>query len=190
MIVIDRFMLQATIDISYIRKVMHSSIDYPAYARKRPNISWVRVMTMTALSWSVALCEESNGCCRESVGNLTLSLIKLLNNQFSCRKVEIRWRPCDVVIMPCISLWTESLLIQIKAWCLCRPPHDDVIKWKHFPRYWLIVWGIHRWPVNSPHKGQWRGALMFTLICAWTNCWVNNPYDGDLGAIALIMTSL
>ena len=25
---------------------------------------------------------------------------------------------------------------------------------------------IHRWPVNSPHKGQWRGALMFSLICA------------------------
>ena len=30
----------------------------------------------------------------------------------------------------------------------------------------------HRW--NSPHKGQWRGALMLSLICAWTNGWVNN----------------
>ena len=53
-----------------------------------------------------------------------------------------------------------------------RPPsnlnigHGDVIKWKHFPRYWPFVWGIHRSPVNSPHKGQWRGALMFSLICA------------------------
>ena len=43
---------------------------------------------------------------------------------------------------------------------------DDVIKWKHFPRYWPFVRGIHRSPVNSPHKGQWRGALMFSLICA------------------------
>ena len=43
--------------------------------------------------------------------------------------------------------------------------HDDVIKWKHIPRYWPFVWGIHRSPVNSPHKGQWRGALMFSLIC-------------------------
>ena len=41
--------------------------------------------------------------------------------------------------------------------------HDDVIKWKHFPRYWPIVWGIHRSPVNSPHKCQWRGASMFSL---------------------------
>ena len=39
--------------------------------------------------------------------------------------------------------------------------HDDVIKWKHFPRYWPFVRGIHRFPVNSPHKDQWREALVF-----------------------------
>ena len=33
---------------------------------------------------------------------------------------------------------------------------------------------------NSPHKGQWRGALMFSLICAWMNGWVNNREAGDL----------
>ena len=33
---------------------------------------------------------------------------------------------------------------------------------------------------NSPHKGQWRGALMFSLICAWINGWVNNREAGDL----------
>ena len=47
--------------------------------------------------------------------------------------------------------------------------HSDVIKWKHFPRYWLFVRGIHRSPVNSPDKGQWRGALMFSMICVWIN---------------------
>ena len=40
--------------------------------------------------------------------------------------------------------------------------------------------GIHRSPVNSPHKGQWRGALMFSLICVWINGWVNNSEAGDL----------
>ena len=35
-------------------------------------------------------------------------------------------------------------------------------------------------PVNSPHKGQWRGTLMFSLICARINCWVNNHEAGDL----------
>ena len=62
-----------------------------------------------------------------------------------------------------------------------RLSHDDVIKWKHFPRHWPFVRGIHRSPVNSPHKGQWRGALMFYLICAWTNSWANNREAGDLG---------
>ena len=58
--------------------------------------------------------------------------------------------------------------------------HDDVIKWKHFPRNWPFLRGIHRSPVNSPHKGQWRGALMFSLISVWINDWVNNREAGDL----------
>ena len=58
--------------------------------------------------------------------------------------------------------------------------HDDVTEWKHFPRYWPFVRGIHRSPVNSPHKGQWCGALMHSLICAWINGWVNNREPGDL----------
>ena len=59
-----------------------------------------------------------------------------------------------------------------KRWSLCSycsmtvKLHDDVIKWKHFPCYWPFVRGIHRSPVNSPHKGKWRGALMFSLIWA------------------------
>ena len=58
--------------------------------------------------------------------------------------------------------------------------HNDVIKWKHFPHYWPLVWGIRRSPVNSPHKGQWRRALIFSLIYAWINSWVNNRGSGDL----------
>ena len=58
--------------------------------------------------------------------------------------------------------------------------HDDVIKWKKFSRYWPLVRGIHRSPVNSPHKGQWRGALMIGLIRALINSWVNNGEAGDL----------
>ena len=35
-------------------------------------------------------------------------------------------------------------------------------------------------PVNSPHKGQWRAAFLFSLICAWINRWVNNREAGYL----------
>ena len=57
--------------------------------------------------------------------------------------------------------------------------HNDVIKWKRFPRYWPFVRGIHRSQVNSPHKSQWRVALMFSFICAWNDGWVNNREAGD-----------
>ena len=63
---------------------------------------------------------------------------------------------------------------------ICRVNHDDVIKWKHYPRYWPFVREIHRSVVNAPHKGQWRGAVMFSLICAWINRGVNNREAGDL----------
>ena len=55
------------------------------------------------------------------------------------------------------------------------------MKWKYFPRYWPLVRGIRRFPVNSPHKGQLRGALMISLICVWINGWVNNREADDLG---------
>ena len=69
-----------------------------------------------------------------------------------------------------------------RAWCAsfccrCIGIHDDVIKWKHFPRYWPFVRGIHRPPANSLHKGQWRGTLMFYLICA-LNKRLNNQSGG------------
>ena len=56
--------------------------------------------------------------------------------------------------------------------------------WRHqmetFRRCWPLLRGIHRWPVNSSHKSQWREALMFSLICAWINSSVNNRETGDL----------
>ena len=69
-----------------------------------------------------------------------------------------------------IGQWTRQLKLF----------HDDAINWKHFPRYWPFVREINRLLVNSPHKGQWRGALMFSLICAWENGWANQKDAGNL----------
>ena len=85
-------------------------------------------------------------------------------------------------------LWIlESHKIRYKDFCILHillfdsfVGHDDVIKWKHFPRNWPFVREIHRSPVNFPHKGQWRGALMFSLIYSWINDWINNREAGDL----------
>ena len=70
------------------------------------------------------------------------------------------------------------------TWYGSHPCLDGfMIKCKHFPCYWPFVRGIHRSPVNSSHKGQWRGALMFSLICAlnkrlskqWWGWWFDTP---------------
>ena len=80
----------------------------------------------------------------------------------------------------------SDCLIHFVTWCCNKLISytaaylDDVIKWKHFPRYWPFVRGIHRRPVNSPHKCQWRRVLMSSLICTWINGWVNNREASDL----------
>ena len=69
----------------------------------------------------------------------------------------------NVITYPCHN--SNSGLFQLFRWN--RPLmayHDDVIIWEHFPRNWPFVRGIHLSPVDFPHKGQWRGASMFTLI--------------------------
>ena len=75
----------------------------------------------------------------------------------------------------------------IQTWRInCIPHKTKKINtwWRHqmetFSAYWPFVRGIRRSPVNFPHKGQWRGALMFSLICAWINRWVNKREAGDL----------
>ena len=68
--------------------------------------------------------------------------------------------------------------------------HYDVIKWKQFLRYSPFVKGIYRSPVDSPHKDQWRGALMFSLICGRTTIEQTSETLVIWDAIGLIMTSL
>ena len=74
----------------------------------------------------------------------------------------------------------NSIILYIIAPLCGDATHDYVMKLKHFSRYWPFVRGIHQSPVTSPHKGQWRWALMFSLICTWINGWVNNGEAGDL----------
>ena len=96
------------------------------------------------------------------------------------------------ILSPYLTVLTIQLLgwriIDAKCKTFCRSAtrghglfsHDDVIKWKNFPRYWPFVRGIRRSPVKSPHKGQWRETLMFSLICTRIKCWVNSHEAGDL----------
>ena len=68
---------------------------------------------------------------------------------------------------------------------ICRLFTVCVISWwRHqmetFSALLALCAGNSPVPVNSPHKGQWRGSLKFSLIYAWINDWINNREAGDL----------
>ena len=80
----------------------------------------------------------------------TISL-RLFLTPFSCIKTVVFWFKFHQISCPESSQQWATLL----ALCEGNPP-------------------------VTPHKGQWRGALMLSLICAWTNGWANNPDAGNL----------
>ena len=115
------------------------------------------------------------------------------------------WTKKHIYIASDLFFWNMKSMVQAfhltdiykqqinKEWCICFMFCCIMMtssKWKHFPHYRPFVQGIHWAPVNSRHKGQWWGALMFSLICTWINSWVNNHEAGDFRHHCPIMTSL
>ena len=80
----------------------------------------------------------------------------------------------------CCRLNNENLCWHMDFCIFCHPL--KVAWWRHQmePFSPLLAICAGNSPVNSLHKGQWRGALMFSLICVWINGWVNNREAGDL----------
>ena len=91
-----------------------------------------------------------------------------------------KWRPfcrdlnelTEQVVQPWSYPTMWSLCLSLRRCIMMTSSNGNIFR--------VTVRGIHRPPVNSPHKGQWRGALMFSLICVWINGWVNNGETGDL----------
>ena len=76
---------------------------------------------------------------------------------------------------------------------LNRCYHDDIIKWKHFPRYWPFVRGIHRSPVNSSVTGEFPAQRPVTRsFDVFFDLRLNKRLETLViwDAIAPIMTSL
>ena len=91
-------------------------------------------------------------------------------------------------VMPHVHVWTHWG--QVFVHILCVQLIENFVTKTSYGRY--VSWWRHEIeafsaslsfcagnsPVNSPHKGQWRGALMLSLICTWINGWVNNREAG------------
>ena len=106
---------------------------------------------------------------------------------FSFKKIHLnmssaKWLPFCLALNVQTPRWHYGKLIM--ACFLRMGKHQFFPWWRHqmetFSALLAICTGNHRSPVNYPHKGHWRGALMFSLICVWINDWVNNREAGDL----------
>ena len=102
----------------------------------------------------------------------------------NCRKLI----PSDISV-----IWREwylastfSIITQFNVQSHCKyqryhNDHDDVIKWRHFPRHWPFVRGIYgrQWiPLTKTSDADLWCFLWFKQ--AWINHWVNNGEAGDL----------
>ena len=133
----------------------------------------------------------TESCFLSAIGYRRLwSFLLVYQNGIHCFIVRLRALLIAVFkwvheLNPCL-FWPESPTIHAVSQCSFNQvkPIKHGTWWRHqmetFSALLAICAGIHRSPVNSPHKGQWRGALMFSLICARINNWVNNGEAGDL----------
>ena len=122
--------------------------------------------------------------------------------------IQIRWEICIAVLQSPTIRWLQifAYIYYMKLRRCCRDKNfyceqfgwkqNDIYSCELYPsrQHTYISWWRHQMgtffallafceensTVKSPHKGQWRGALVFSLIYAWTNGWVNNRDAGDL----------
>ena len=73
-----------------------------------------------------------------------------------------------------IAIWVYLLMAARASTGTVITTHDDVINMFHGTGPLCGEFTERRW------IPQWRGALMCSLICAWTNSWANNGDAGDL----------
>ena len=130
--------------------------------------------------------------------------MQITTQEMSVAKIQHSSRPFNVSLHTPISVTTKYCIYSVHTWTLEFNTISNVQVFRQFNKEpsqiakfigstwgppgscWpqmgrmLVPWTL---PVPSefpPHKGQWRGALMFSLICVWINGWVNNREAGDL----------
>ena len=148
----------------------------------------------------VSVCDNATGVFFDCYRRDPIKRYNKLPHKYAFVDWHLFWSTMHDLIDIVVSIHRSMITVtskrrcpqQSSTWTGCAKAkilleHDDVIKWKHFPRYRPLVRGIHRSPVNSPHKVQGRGTLMFSLTCASTNSWVTMGTPVIWDAIAVIV---
>ena len=109
----------------------------------------------------------------------------LANSYLKC--VLIHHASCDISSWCWWNMWRQPLRLLESGQVIYRvsmPPTslNPMMTSSNGNFFALLALCAGNSPIadESPHKGQGRGPLMFSLNCAWTNGWVNNRDTGDL----------
>ena len=118
---------------------------------------------------------------------LAWGLTKLHTKMFRWSAIDWKWKkklsiPYQVCTCPfsaysptcCVSFISFRPMYIWKSWHMMTSSNGNIF------RVTGPSCGEFTGPGEFLHKGQWRGALMFSLICIWINGWVNNHEAGDL----------
>ena len=104
---------------------------------------------------------------------------KLLTGRDRIKISLLQINSCSLYIYISLSvaLSIETARVRDRERQIDRTDKELLAWWRR--QMWTFSALLALCAVNSHHKGQWRGAFVFSLIRAWTNDWVNNRDTGD-----------
>ena len=135
----------------------------------------------------LTLISLSPGKCESSIKRVIYEHMLWIQFMSFSFELDLKWMQLSTFdIESTLALPTGKMSLPESMWTQMSGDigHIPISWWRHqmetFSALLALCAGNSPVPVNSPHKGQWRGSLMFSLICAWINGWVNNREAGDL----------
>ena len=111
-------------------------------------------MCVCACEWICAMVNLYTALTTKNCQDFVVTERDCHNNNSWCQHW---WQSCHHADSQCSTCCLLAMFIP-------EMQHDDVIKWKTFSMLLALCEGNHWSPVDSPHEGQWCGALMFSLI--------------------------
>ena len=133
--------------------------------------------------WHISLWFESKGnkkmhvwkCHVYNVGHFVSGMNALIDDVLSSiesHRMINQMAVCEDKVIFCNTLqWRQISVNTFQCTCfliVCLAVYSGWHQWKHQRSASLALCeGNHRSPVDFPGKGQWCGALMFSLICVW-----------------------
>ena len=132
---------------------------------------------MGLVNWKVCRC-LAQFVCYLLKGKIVISVISFLLGRFCTQpwwsNTCFHFIPPELLVLLMVPIRIECT----RLWTYLSRYEPDAPCWRRQMETFSSLLALCA--VNSPHKCQWRGVLMFSLICAWTNGCANNRDAGDL----------